>query len=390
MSASSRAAPFSFIAITIVVVVAAGGFISMMFLGAYAPDYRETRDGGAHAYSTSAVGFAGVVELVRAVRGDHWLIRRESELSWHGLVVLTPSVRNGPEEIKAILDRRRGKPTLIVMPKWAVSKLASHPGWVRGEGVLPAFYLRSMLQGIADAEFSEPEAGGLRTIQGKGLNTLDTAPDGQPLLVALEDSETYILADPDVLDNKGVATRSGAERAMAMLEKMVPPHDPIGFDVTLSGLASNPNLLKLAFEPPFLPLTLCLLFAALLAGLQAIRRFGPPAHEERTVAYGKRALAENGAALLRLARRRHRTGGRYAALTRDAAAAASGAPSSLSGEALDRYLDKLGGDGEPLDRKAERFTQIAERADSAPDTRRLLAAARDLYQWRRTVTREHR
>ena len=383
MSASNRTAPFSFIAVIAVVVVAAVGFISMMFLGAYAPDYRQTRDGGGHAYSTSAIGFAGVAELVRMTRGDHWLIRREGELGRSGLVVLTPNQRNSAEEIKTILDRRRGRPTLIVMPKWIVSKLKINPAWVRAEGMLPAFYLKAMLDGIAEAEFSQPEQGELRTIHGKGFNTLETAPDGQPLLVGIEGTETYILADPDVLDNKGVATRSGAERAMTMLERMVPPNQPIGFDVTLSGLASNPNLLKLAFEPPFLPLTLCLLFAALLAGLHAMRRFGPAAHEERAVAYGKRALAENGAALLRLARRRHRTGGRYATLTRDAVATASGAPSSLTGEALDRYLDKLAHDGEP-------YSQLAERADDAPDTRRLLAAARDLYQWRRTVTREHR
>ena len=108
----------------------------------------------------------------------------------------------------------------------------------------------------------------------------------------------------------------------------------------------------------------------------------PPAHEGRKVAFGKRALADNGAALLRLAKRRHRTGGRYAMLTREAVAKASGAPPGLTGEALDLYLDKLTREGEP-------FTSIAARAEDAPDTRRLLKAARDLYHWRRTVTREH-
>jgi hypothetical protein len=384
MSASNRSAPFGVIAIVAIVVVAAVGFISMMVLSAYAPDYRPTRNGGGHAFSTSAVGFVGLTELVRMTRGDHWLIRGDIELSRDGLVVLTPTLQNSPQEIKAILDRRPGRPTLIVMPKWSVVKLNENPAWVRERGKIPGMWLHEMLDGIADVEFSDPDGRELRSIHGKDLDIIETTPEGQPLLVQVgEDSEIYILADPDVMNNKGIALRSGAERAMEMLNKLALPGKPIGFDVTLPGLGNNPNLLKLAFEPPFLPLTLCLLFAALLAGLHAIRRFGPAAREERVVAYGKRALAENGAALLRLARRRHRTGGRYAALTRDAVAQASGAPPSLSGEALDRYLDKLSKEGEP-------YSQIAARAAAASDTRRLLAAVRDLYHWRRTVTREHR
>ena len=383
MSASNRSAPFSVIAIVAVVVVAAVGFISMMVISAYAPDYKQVRNGGGHAFSTSAVGFVGITELVRMTRGDHWLIRGDIELSRHGLVVLTPSLQNGPAEIKAIVDRRPNTATLIVMPKWQVARLSSNPAWVRESGVLPGIWLHQMLDGIADVEFSDPEAGELRSIHGKDLEIIETTPEGQPLLVRVGEGLTYILADPDVLNNKGIALRSGSERAMAMLNKIAMEGAPIGFDVTLSGLGNNPNLLKLAFEPPFLPLTLCLLFAAVLAGLHAIRRFGPAAREERAVAYGKRALAENGAALLRLAKRRHRTGGRYAALTKEAVAQASGAPPSLTGEALDRYLDKLSKEG-------ERYSEIAGRADTAPDTRRLLAAARDLYHWRRTVTREHR
>lgn len=38
----------------------------------------------------------------------------------------------------------------------------------------------------------------------------------------------------------------------------------ITFDLTLNGLGESKNLLTLAFEPPFLAATLCLLFAALV------------------------------------------------------------------------------------------------------------------------------
>lgn len=169
---------------------------------------------------------------------------------------------------------------------------------------------------------------------------------------------------------------------MALLDQIAIVDRETSFDLTLMGFGANPSLIKLAFEPPFLPLTLCLLFAALLAGLHAARRFGPTAREGRKVAFGKRAIAENAAAMLRLARRRHRTGGRYATLTREAVATASGAPPGLTGDALDRYLDRLTREGDP-------FTSLAARAEAAPDPRRLLIAARALHHWRRTVTREH-
>lgn len=383
MSAATNRSPFGMIAIIALITVAVVASISYLVLSTYAGDDREVRNGGGHAYSTSAVGFVGVAELVRMTRGGDPLIRADVDLSADGLVVLTPGINTPAAEIKAILDLRIDQPTLIVMPKYWVVRMRENRAWVRERGIFPGAALDRLLEGIAKASFSSPERGALRSVEGAEFETLELTPDGKPLLVAIKDSETYILADPDLLNNKGVATRSGAGKAMALLDRLTPPDAPIGFDLTLMGFGKNPDLLRLAFEPPFLPLTLCLLFAALLAGFHAMRRFGPAAHDERAVAFGKRALAENGAALLRLARRRHRTGERYAALTRDAVAAASGAPSTLTGEALDRYLDRLDRDGEP-------FTQIAARAGGAADTGTLLSAARALYHWRRTVTREHR
>lgn len=383
MSATTDRAPFSVGVIVALVAVGAIGFLSYIVLSAYAPDYRSARNGGAHAYSTSAVGFAGIAELVRATRGDDWIIREEQSLAWPGVLVLTPSIQTPIEDIQAIVARRPSLPTLIVLPKWHVERLQRNPAWVQAVGQYPGNFLEMMLKDLGKFEISDPDNGEMRSIDAADFDIMTRTDQGKPLVIALPKTEIYILADPDLLNNKGLATRSGAERAMALLDELSIDDREIAFDVTLAGFGKNPSLLKLAFEPPFLPLTLCLLFAALLAGLHAMFRFGPAVHAERKVAFGKRALAENGAALLRLARRRHRTGERYVALTRDAVAAATGAPPSLNGEALTRYLDRLPHDGEP-------FSQLADRAAAAPDTRRLLSAVRDLYQWRRTVTREHR
>lgn len=382
MSARADSGPFTARAIIVALAVVVIGFLSYLLLSAYAPDFRSTSDGGAHALSPSAVGFSGAAELIRLTDGEAGLIRRNSGLQDEGLLVLTPAANTSAARVKEILDARENFATVVVLPKWVVERLPANPAWVRALGVLDNQVAMRPLEGITEAGLSDSRPGELRSIHGKDLRTIEATEDGRPLLVQIGDTPHYILSDPDVLNNQGLKTRSGAERAMAMLGRLAVEGRATSFDLTLMGFGANPNLLKLAFNPPFLPLTLCLLFAALLAGLHGLRRFGPPAREGRKVAFGKRAIAENGAALLRLARRRHLTGGRYAALTRDAVAAASGAPAGLSGDALDKYLDRLSGEG-------ERFTSLATRAEDAPDTRRLLAAARALHLWRRTVTREH-
>jgi hypothetical protein len=253
---------------------------------------------------------------------------------------------------------------------------------VRSTGQLPDFVALQPLRKVAPGlSLTAAPPGGLRTLEGDTIESWYDTDEGT-VLAQVDDSDVVILSDPDLIDNLGLATPEGAQRAIDLLEATRWDDSHFAFDLTLHGYGRNPNLLKLAFEAPFLPLTLCLLAAALLAGWHALMRFGTPAPEARGIAFGKRAIAENGAALLRLAGRRHRTGARYAALTRDAVAAATGAPSSLSGEALDRYLDKLDPTGEP-------FSAMAQRAAAAPDTRTLLQAARALHLWKRTVTREH-
>jgi hypothetical protein len=389
MSGTPASGPTSgspFAARTIFVLIALGvvGFISFLLLSAYADDLRPARNGGNHALSNSAVGFSGIAELVKRTHGDVRFVRGDADLDSDMLLVLTPGPDTDPAAVKRILDRRQDLPTMVILPKWMAAPLPAKSGWVQAVGKLPGFLaLQPVSQVDVKAEIGEDPRTGIRTISGTDLESAFDGPGGAALVAYVGESVTTIVADPDLFDNKGLATVEGAERAMRILSQFAAPDSPVAFDLTLHGFGRNPNLLKLAFEAPFLPLTLCILLAALLAGWHAMLRFGPAALPERGIAFGKRALAENGAALLRLARRRHRTGERYATLTREAVAAATGAPASLTGDALDRYLDRLDREGEP-------FTSIAARAADAPDTRSLLAAARDLHHWKRTVTREHR
>ena len=128
-------------------------------------------------------------------------------------------------------------------------------------------------------------------------------------------------------------------------------------------------------------MTLALLFAALLAGLHGAFRFGQARREERAIAFGKAALVENSAGLIRLARRETRLGGAYAEVVRQDAARIAAAPPALQGEALDAYLDRLDrGDGPP-------FSALAARLAAARDRHELVAAARALFSWKKDIIR---
>jgi hypothetical protein len=77
-------------------------------------------------------------------------------------------------------------------------------------------------------------------------------------------------------------------------------------------------------------------------------------------------------------------GGRYAALTRDLAARAVGAPRDLTGEALTAFLDRLAaGRG-----AADRLASLTALAEHPADRTRLLEVAARLYRFRLEMTRE--
>ncbi|MDG2532545.1 hypothetical protein P6144_02705 [Sphingomonas sp. HITSZ_GF] len=391
MSAETGTAPFAMRTVLVMAVLGTVAFLAFLLLGAYGEDLQPAQRPGNHALATSAVGFAGAAELVRQVQGSVQMVRREGDLGTRSVLVVTLSPGTDPDAIDKLLKHRAELPTILVLPKWLTTPRRDKPAWVSSFGTMPTEMAERQIAKLTKARISETP-GGLRTISGEGLDPVyvDTPDDdvepiltdanGKLLAARMGERPLILVADPDLLDNQGLKTLAAAERAMQLFGAF--DDWPVAFDLTLHGFTQSPNLLKLAFEAPFLPLTLCLIVAALLAGWHAMLRFGPALHEARGIAFGKRMIAENGAALLRLAGRRHRTGDRYAALIREAAASATGAPANLPPEALDAYLDRLDKNGEP-------FTAMAARADHAQDTRALLDAARALYQWKRTVTREH-
>jgi hypothetical protein len=202
--------------------------------------------------------------------------------------------------------------------------------------------------------------------------------DGAGGIVLGEIDNMYILADPDLLDNAAMKRPENAAAALALLDWMNSTDaESVGFDVVLNGFGRTKSLLRLALDPPILAMTLTLAAMILLIGIRAAGRFGAPQPRVRAIAFGKTALVDNGALLVRKAGKARRLGGRNAAVIREQAVQTFGVSARFTQAEVDSYLDGLGG--------GVAFTALAEAAETAGSDSEMLAAARALHTWKREI-----
>jgi hypothetical protein len=237
--------------------------------------------------------------------------------------------------------------------------------------------LRNAADGLPqDVAFVAPRIE--QTIAGDRLEPIITDAQGRILLGKQSERTLYVLADPDLINNHGMADERQARSALALLDYLNSTDaESILFDVTANGLGHSRSPLKLAFDPPFLAVTLTIFAAMLLAGAQALFRFGAPRRPERAIAFGKAALVDNSAALIRKAGREPRLGARYAEVIRERAASLFRLGPATSRELIDARLEALN--------SRTSFTALAAKAANAQHRDELLAAAQSLNHWVKEV-----
>lgn len=388
---------FSPLTVALLLIIGLIGFAGSLLLGAYAPDLNAGRNAGAHALSNAATGYAGIVELARATGRHPRVLRAEDGWKTEDLVIATPE--HGAINMTKFMAARRGRATLIVLPKWATVADDKTSGWVDVGGLLPAFDPASIFAPATVMTVTRrPSAGRalhavrwappslvvtapqpLQTVGSAALIPLVTDEAGRIVLGQFHRTNTYILADPDLLNNHGIRRLDHARAALDLLDFVNSTGARgIAFDVTLNGLGVGRSPLKLAFEPPFLAMTLAIVTALALVGWQALVRFGAARPRTRAIAFGKTALIDNSAMIVRKAGREGMLGGRYAALIRERARTIFGVPARLTDDEADRYLDNLGG--------ATRFGGLVADAGRTEHRTDMLAAAQALHRWQQEKT----
>ena len=404
---SSTAGPLTARTGLLIALVGVFAFCALAVLGAYAPDLRGGDNGGAHALSRSAIGYAGIVRALK-LEGDPVVVNRAptARSQSAGLMVVTPSPYVDEDKITGL---GYSGTVLVVLPKWFAPPDPRHRGWVaKGLLIEPAMMPRTALMaepgfargaGISKpvlravgtpfqrgATLAEGPVDRLQTLLPKGWRSVLIDQTGATVLARDPDRPIFLLSDPDLLNTQGLGNLDTLGSALTLLHALRAGDAPFIFDVRLNGLGRGRSVLRLLFEPPFLAVTLCLAAAAALAGFQAACRFGPIQRTPRAVALGKQALVDNSAALIRMAGREPHMGGRYALVTRDLAARSVGAPRELTDAALVAFLDHIAEQRGAIGR----LSVLSDRARVASDRDELTAAARKLFQWRLEMTRERR
>lgn len=408
-----RASPFNRAAVLGMVVIGFVAFIAMLYFLSAGDTGGDDNDGGGHAYATGLNGYAGITRLLEAEGYDVDISREESGMDTSGMLVLTPTHFQDPEELSDILTRRAYLgPTLVIVPKWMAFRVPEvmetqvegdiEPGWVTLTGARMPNWLDELEEHYAFEAAVQDEA----PTNWEGLSASGKLPEDR---VAGADAQTKadrttlirddtkralavtffalseyggsegtepvtFIIEPDLINNYGLADKQRAAMAIRLVEEAgYGPEDTVTFDVTMNGLGGTVNLLTLAFRPPFLAATLCLIMAMVIVGWRAFRRFGPPLANGPKIAFGKSRLVTNGAGLVVRSGRMRLLGAPYADLAERRMAEALGM-ARPDVEAIDAALATRLPDEEPFSHRAARLRS----ATSSTDILRAAKALKEL------------
>jgi len=436
----NRRSPFSPAAVLGLVGLGTALFVALLWMTVAGMVHGPLNDGGSNGAGKGLTGYAALAALMERQGWQVTLARTDAELAQPGLLVLTPPQEADGKAIDKIVQRRKAiGPTLIVTPKWRAAPLGqggmqapgAKAGWVTIGGTDPPTwkgFLDDVSVALAPAQgqrewFAQGLSGtlpdGRAVLSGHGpavVPLVALRPEGRvlagyisgtgrwPLLDGLaldppdagaapdpeaaQEARSFplvVVFEPDLLDNYGLASRETAHAALRLVEAAGEDSPRrVTFDLTLNGFARSPNLLTLAFTPPFLAATLCLLLAAVLVGWRAFLRFGPVLANGPALAFGKRQLVANAAGLVRRSRRLHLLGPPYAAMVRERLARALGLPHradpALREAAIDRALAHRKPDAEPFSAAAARLRGAARPAETLRAAQALHAIERNLEQ----------
>lgn len=426
----SAARPATFRPRTVLAMLLFGGlaFLAMLWFIGTGQTGGGDNNGGDHA---AARGLNGYAALVRLLEDDGLAVSLGRNTTRHGtadLLVLTPPHFTDAGELQAIIEARRlTGPTLVILPKWLTTpiprgtRVEAEPGWVVLSGASEApwlaeltgpYALSAKLARLAGAaphwrglgySGSLPDPSRAMHLTGGALVPLVTDRSGRTLAGYVSDDGYYpvlaeaagrgagdpetldrekwgvtFVAEPDLLNNYGMADRDRADLARELVWLAMEGEElGVTFDLTLHGIGQTRNLLTLAFAPPFLAATLCLLLALVVVAWRALLRFGPPLAEDRAIAFGKARLVANSAGFIQRTGRLHLLAAPYAELMAGRLAALLRLRGTDEG-AIDDALRRRGASGPAFSGLAAQMRAARSRSD-------LLRAARALKDLERNL-----
>lgn len=392
--------PFSALTSAIMIGVGLLVFIAVFALLAWSPDLASKNRAGQHPYSSSALGYGGLVKLLQADGQTVTVSRLASSLDYSdGLLVLTLpryGLSRAPEfDLESVSE-----PALYVLPKWSGFADREKPSWQKDTDLMDRRSVAAIAQTF-DSDITVwrlRNPGRVRTpfgtqrpkfehqmqvLASDSLEPIIDTPGGS-LLAKVPGRDVYILSDPDLVNTFGLARPENARMALGLIDWLkYEPEQPITMDATLHGFERSENLLRAIFDVPFLGATMIALATMLLVTWGAFIRFGPPSREAPVMAFGKKALAESSAGLVSMARRESQMAPGYAQTVQRDLMKRLGLPPHTSPEAFAQTADRLAKQKHLSSNWSQQNSQLTAPAAGRNDLRDKALA---LWRWRKEMS----
>jgi hypothetical protein len=363
---------------------------------------------GPSSHSTSALGYAGIAEVLKDIGVPVIKSRRNPAVQAQSgvLIVAEPQMHLLPQAGTPVLPD--AEKILLVLPKWRGERRnAEKRNWIgNATAVFSLEILRVLGLALDKPQIERREktadwtgnaigvppglSGRVQLIKSDELKPLVATQDGVLLgEIRKDDRLIWVLADPDVMANHALnPDGGGAEFAVALIEKLRDGDGPVVFDETVHGFQSLPSAtLRLLLQFPYSIIALQIAMAALLVLWATTGRFGPPETPPPALGAGKARLIGNVADLMEFAGHERLIVQRYVENTVRDTARQLHAPRNLSPqqtlEWLSNYAKRrnIASDCAAIARMASDLAASKGRIDAA----RFADAARQIYQWKQEL-----
>ena len=365
----------------------------------------STYTAGASAFSRSAIGYAGIADVMNRL-GARVIKSRKDSVSQLGpagvLVLAEPPPTASAQQMSRLMNAHT---VLLVLPKWNGKESRARRGWIDSAELVPPFFARAGMQvgGVDVVRVPRVTAwlrneigrapvisqGGVQLIRSNRLRPV-IGNDSGMLVGELRSGarRLWILADPDPMENHGLADPDNAVFAVALINALRGADGNVVFDEVIHGFEDKGGTpMRLLFEFPFVLATIQGAIAVALLLWATMRRFGAPVSPPVELPSGKLSLIEATANLLDFARHRPIIIQRYVhAIVHDVARQLH-APAGLPESALIAWLGRT---ARVRDAQVD-CGAVVRRTDQLVAGGRgavgqLATLARDIFRWKREVT----
>ncbi len=362
---------------------------------------------GPSTFSRSAIGHAGIADVLAQLAIPVVKSRSSSleKLSPGSVLVIAEPRRNAQSE-DAIRALMKARTILLVLPKWTGKPSEQKTGWLSEVSERPVLDAQWALNLIAPRAEVVRERGAVQwttnalhitpdldlpaqLVRGDRLRPIIGATQGMLVgEISDRDRKIWVLADPDIIANHGLAREGNAALALALIKALRGGDGGVVFDETVHGFVVRPvSPFLLLFRFPFVVATAQGVLAIALLLWATLGRFGAPQTAPPALRAGREGLLQNTAKLVEFTGHQDVMVKRYVEETVRDAAIALHAPRELMeaglGAGLIVWLQRVGLaravtiDCEDVLRRAAEPGRAGRRNSPA-----LVRLARDIHQWK--------